>query len=73
MGDSTVRICPNPNCRLVMPHTGDLGDNVNILIYPRSDKYCPRCNTPWKARPPWKGPPGYDEVGDKEEGEGSWT
>jgi hypothetical protein len=58
---ATVRICENPSCHLVLPQPGELGDNISELIWPGSDERCPRCGTPWKARPPWKGQPPPDD------------
>lgn len=53
---STIRVCPNASCRLGMPQPYE----IDLHLYPGVDKCCPRCGTPWKARPDWKGPPPDD-------------
>jgi hypothetical protein len=56
----TVRYCRN--CQLPLPQS----DSFMITAYPDSDEKCPRCGTPWNAKPAWKGP----EIADEFEGEG---
>lgn len=58
-----VRYCRN--CQLPLP----LSDSFMITAYPDSDEKCPRCGTPWNARPAWKGPEQVEEW-IEEEGDG---
>lgn len=44
MSQGKVRICPNPNCRLVT--------DPDPRIYKNADERCPRCGTKWSQKRP---------------------
>jgi hypothetical protein len=50
---STLRICRNLSCLLVLPQT----DMDLAAQYKDVEIRCPRFGTLWKGRPTWKGPP----------------
>lgn len=58
---SYLKVCPNAVCRLGFPWPPMETDK---FLYPGIEKYCPRCGTPWDARPAWKGPAREDFEGE---------